>query len=228
MGGSLIFNNDLTIKNDVLNHLAEIFQQSPEICAIVIGGGKIAREFIKSARYFNADEALCDEFGIEVSRLNAKLLQTAIGQKSFPKIITNLQEAREGALWEKILIAGGFVPGQSTTSVTFELAEALHATDIIILTDVDGIYDKDPDKYKDAKKFDSITIHELEKIIYGEGGESQSAAGEYRIFDAISIQIFKRSKINVRLTNGQNFDSLKQLLIEKSYNSNIGTKIIPM
>ena len=228
MGGSLIYNNDLTIKVDVLNNLAEIFRQSPEICAIVIGGGKIAREFIKSARYFKADEALCDEFGIDVSRLNAKLLQTAIGHISFPKIITNLQEARENALWEKILIAGGFVPGQSTTSVTFELAEALHATDIIILTDVDGIYDKDPDKYKDAKKFDSISIPDLEKIIYGEGGESQSAAGEYRIFDAISIQIFKRSKINVRLTNGQNFQSLKQLLIQKSYDSNIGTKIIPM
>ena len=158
--------------------------------------------------------------------LNALLFQTALGDRSYPKIITNLQEAREAILWDKILIAGGFVPGQSTTSVTFELAEAIHATDVIILTDVDGIYDKDPHKHSNAKKFDSISIGNLESVIFGEGGASQSAAGEYRIFDAVSIQIFKRSHLNVRLTNGENFESLRQLLLQRLYHTPIGTQIL--
>ena len=41
---------------------------------IVAGGGKIARYFISHARSSGADESTLDELGIEISRLNAKLL----------------------------------------------------------------------------------------------------------------------------------------------------------
>ena len=97
---------------------------------------------------------------------------------------------------------------------------------VIILTNVDGIYDKDPRKHTSAKKFDRITISELEKVIYGEGGASQSAAGEYRIFDAVSLQILKRSNISVRLANGENIDQLKRLLVTQEFESGIGTEIL--
>ena len=41
---------------------------------LVAGGGKIARHFISHARSSGADESTLDELGIEISRLNAKLL----------------------------------------------------------------------------------------------------------------------------------------------------------
>ena len=40
---------------------------------VVVGGGKPAREYIGVVRDLGAGEALCDDIGIEVTRLNAKL-----------------------------------------------------------------------------------------------------------------------------------------------------------
>ena len=41
---------------------------------------------------------------------------------------------------------GGLTPGQSTTSVSLEVTEYINAEKLVILTDVDGIFDKDPKK----------------------------------------------------------------------------------
>ena len=226
IGGSLLFDNEYNIMQEKIVKFAEIIKDSEDIAAIIIGGGKLARNFIQAGRHLGADESLCDTFGIEVSRLNARLLITALKDHAYPDPITSLKDVRAFSLWNKILVAGGFIPGQSTTSVTFEIAESLHATDVIILTNVDGIYDKDPNKNPKAIKYDEISITNLEKVIYGETGNSQSAAGEYRIFDAVSLQILKRSHIQVRLSNGEDFKTLRKLLVDKAYESNIGTKIL--
>ena len=59
------------------------------------------------------------------------------------------------------------------------------------------------------------------------GGEiTQAAAGEYRIFDAVSIQIFKRSQINVKLINGENSADLQAVLNDSPESQSIGTKIL--
>ena len=41
---------------------------------VVVGGGKPAREYISVVRDLGAGEAQCDDIGIEVTRINAKLL----------------------------------------------------------------------------------------------------------------------------------------------------------
>ena len=225
-GGSLLFDDQNKIRDTHINDFVGILKDSPSVNALIVGGGKLARTYIQAARSLGASESLCDTFGIEVSKLNARLIITALKERAYPEPISDLREARENSLWNRILVAGGFVPGQSTTSVTFQIAEALNATDVIVLTNVDGIYDKDPRKHTSAKKFDRITISELEKVIYGEGGASQSAAGEYRIFDAVSLQILKRSNISVRLANGENIDQLKRLLVTQEFESGIGTEIL--
>ena len=226
VGGSLLFDNNLEIREEVVKKFAQILRKAKSVVSVVVGGGKLARTYINAARTLHSGESLCDTFGIEVSRLNARLLISALEDRAYPEPITNLKEARSYALWNKILVAGGFVPGQSTTSVTFEMAEALNATDVLILTNVDGIYDKDPNKFSTASKFDEINIPKLEVVIYGEGGSSQSAAGEYRIFDAVSLQILKRNHLDVRLINGENFEDLQKLLVAEDFENSIGTKIL--
>ncbi|WP_457559114.1 UMP kinase [Candidatus Harpocratesius sp.] len=225
IGGSLLFDSSLSLQLTKLSKIVEILQEAKNIAAIIIGGGKIARKYIQAARKLNANESLCDTFGIQASRLNALLLITALGSHAYPTVMTSPNDISQAALSQRILVSGGFIPGQSTTSVTFQIAETLEATDVIILTDVDGIYDKDPNKHPDAIKFDSLSISELEQVIYGTGGKTQAAAGEYRIFDAVSLQILKRSRLQVRLTNGNNFSSLRSLLVEENFSSLVGTKI---
>jgi len=124
----------------------------------------------------------------------------------------------------KVGIAGGFLPGQSTTSVVLQIAEAINVENLIILSDVDGIYDKNPKVNEDAKKFNTISTDELEKLILN-SKENQASAGEYRIFDAVSLQLFKRNDILVRLINGKKMDNLAKLLKENFKTSQIGTLI---
>ena len=61
---------------------------------IVAGGGKIARHYITHARSSGADESTLDELGIEISRLNAKLLIYALKGKAYPHPPTTLPEVK--------------------------------------------------------------------------------------------------------------------------------------
>lgn len=225
VGGSLLFEKG-KIRIQKIQEFAQTLQNTKNLAAIIVGGGDYARVYIDAARNFEAGESMCDTLGLEIARLNARLLISALGDIAYPEPIRTLEDARIAHLTEKIILAGGFVPGQSTTSVTFQIAETLKATDILVLTNVDGIYDKDPKKHKDAKKFDRITIDHLENVILGGGGETQAAAGEYRIFDAVSIQIFKRNTINVRLLSGENPEDIKKVLSGSTESKQIGTIIL--
>ncbi|MFX1394982.1 MAG: UMP kinase, partial [Promethearchaeota archaeon] len=80
---------------------------------------------------------------------------------------------------------------------------------LVILTDVDGIYDKDPKKFKEAKRFDHLNYSKLQEIILTSSNSKQATAGEYRIFDAVSLQILKRSNIKVLIVSGENLNNFK-------------------
>ena len=105
---------------------------------------------------------------------------------------------------------GGLQPGQSTTSVALEVAEFMNAEELVILTDVDGIYDKDPKKFDEAKLLKRLTYKELQEIIFNSFGDTQAAAGEYRIFDAVSLQILKRSNIKTIIMSGKNLKEFQK------------------
>jgi len=173
-------------------------------------GGSIARSYINAVRSFDANEALCDEFGIEVSRINSKLFIARLGEFAYPQVPKSLEELSIAKLFKKILVIGGLQPGQSTTSVAVEAAEYIKADELVILTDVEGIYDKDPKKNKNAKMLTRMTYDDVQKIIIDSSGDRQAAAGEYRIFDAVSLQILKRSKIKVIVISGNDLSEFKK------------------
>ena len=125
---------------------------------IIAGGGKIARYFISHARSSGADESTLDELGIEISRLNAKLLIYALKDKAYPHPPTTLPEVQNAVESGLVVVAGGLHPGQSTNGTAALIAEKVKAEEFLNATDVDGIYDSDPNKNKKAKKFSRIEI----------------------------------------------------------------------
>ena len=62
---------------------------------VVVGGGKPAREYISVVRDLGAGEAQCDDIGIEVTRINAKLMLSALGDAAYQRVPHNFQEALE-------------------------------------------------------------------------------------------------------------------------------------
>lgn len=158
---------------------------------VIAGGGKIARHYINTAREFGADEATLDSVGIEVSRLNAKLLIAALGETAFPSVPADLEAVYAAVSTGKVVITGGLHPGQSTNATAALIAEKVRASQFINATDVDGIYDSDPNKNKNARMFKKISVKECIKIL----GAENSAAGAYDLMDLVALKVIERSKL---------------------------------
>ena len=162
---------------------------------IVAGGGKIARHYITHARSSGADESTLDELGIEISRLNAKLLIYALKNKAYPHPPTTLREAKHAVDSGLIVVAGGLHPGQSTNGTAALIAEKVDAEQFLNATDVSGIYDSDPNKNPKAKLFKTIEMKNLKKLLIHE----DSVAGGYDLMDIVALKIIERSKIKTRV-----------------------------
>ena len=162
---------------------------------VVAGGGKIARHFISHARSSGADESTLDELGIEISRLNAKLLIYALKNKAYPHPPTSLKEAKHAVDSGLIVVAGGLHPGQSTNGTAALIAEKVKAVAFLNATDVKGIYDSDPNKSKKAKLFKTIELKKLRGMLVKE----DSVAGGYDLMDIVALKIIERSKIKTRV-----------------------------
>lgn len=162
---------------------------------VVAGGGRIARYYINLARELGADEASLDELGIEVSRLNAQILVYALGDAAYSHIPKNLHDVVIAVETGKIVVAGGLHPGQSTNATSAQIAEKIGASMFINATDVDGIYNVDPNKKKNAKMFKSIKIGELRNMLARES----AMAGTYDLMDIVALKVIERSKLNTRV-----------------------------
>ena len=185
---------------------------------VVVGGGKPARDYINVIRDLNGGEAQCDDIGIEVTRINAKLLLTALGDYAYQRVPHNFQEALEFSASGKIIVMGGTEPAHSTDAVSAILAEYIHADKLINLTSVDGMYNKDPNKYEDAELIKEITASEMMEFISGK----DTKAGTYEFFDMTAIQMIKRSSIETVIANGYTPENLTKVI----NGEDIGTKII--
>jgi len=203
----------------VLKDYATFLVKISKICQpiIIAGGGTIARHYISHARSSGADESTLDELGIEISRLNAKLLIYALGNKAYLHPPTTLQEVRHAVDDGLIVVAGGLHPGQSTNGTAALIAEKIKAEQFLNATDVDGVYDMDPNKFKKAKKFKRIELKNLKNILVHE----DSIAGSYDLMDIVALKIIERSKIKTRILKAS------PAIIEKAIKGgNVGTEII--
>lgn len=185
---------------------------------IVVGGGKPAREYIKVVRELECGEAKCDDIGIEVTRINAKLLLSALENKAYQKVPHNFQEALEYSSSGKIVVMGGTEPAHSTDAVAAILAEYVKADILVNLTSVDGMYTKDPNKFNDAELISEITASDMMEFIKG----NDVKAGTYEFFDMTAIQMIKRSSLETVICNGNKPENLKKAINGEK----IGTRVI--
>lgn len=225
IGGSLLFKDNKDINFQKITEFCDIVSQNNnyESVVIVVGGGVIARQYINFIRKYTNNEALADLLGINVSQINARLLISYLNELAYPIVPKSIEKFSIAYLSKKIIVMGGLQPGQSTTSVALEIAEYIQAKQIIILTDVKGIYTKDPDKYKDAELLEHTSHQELTQILFGKNNKKQASAGEYRIFDAVSLQILKRSHLKIQIGSGKDLSKFKAFWMGKI--QNIGTLI---
>ncbi len=215
LSGKIFGMDDVKVLKDYASFLVKISKICQPI--VVAGGGNIARHYISHARSSGADESTLDELGIEISRLNAKLLIYTLKNKAYFHPPTSLQEVKHAVDDGLIVVAGGLHPGQSTNGTAALIAEKIQAEQFLNATDVNGVYDMDPNKYKRAKLFKRIELRNLKNMLVHE----DSIAGGYDLMDIVALKIIERSKINTRILKAD------PKIIEKAIKGDdVGTKIV--
>jgi uridylate kinase len=212
-----IFGQDAQ-ENSIKKYAKMLHYISKKVQPVVItGGGKIARQYINLARNLGSDEASLDIMGIEVSRLNAKLLMVALRDQVYPQVPTDLEEVAIAAETGKIVVVGGLHPGQSTNATSALIAEKVKASRFLNATDVNGIYDSDPNTNKNAKLFKEITVKKCMEIL----GTTSSMAGTYDLIDIVALKVIERSHIPTRVLRSD-VTNIKNAINDKYW---IGTEI---
>lgn len=207
LGGSIAFPEgpDMCLIGDFSRKVKKLVSAGYDV-AVVVGAGSVSRTYTKKLRP-QMNEAFLDEIGIELARLNAKIIARSLGGK----YVTTLTAAMETVEEHLIPVMGGLTPGQSTDAVAAVVAEYLEADVLIVLTNVDGIYDRDPRKYPDAKKMDRMDFTELRKICE----TLEYSASDYPVFDFVAAKTVSRSEIRTVVCNGSKIRNFKEAISGK-------------
>lgn len=170
---------------------------------VVCGGGKIARYYIQTGRELTAGEGELDELGIQVTRLNARLLQLALKELAYDEVPATIEETASQGQVGHVAVMGGTTPGHTTDGVCAELAARVGASRIVNATSVDGVYSTDPRKNPEAVKYDRLSFQELEDMMVGGHG-----AGNSHVFDPLGAQIVSRCRIPVFIVAGRDLQDM--------------------
>ncbi len=166
--------------------------------AAIVGGGDVARQYINTARDLGATEYDLDTLGIDVTRLNARLLITALESSASPEPAESHEDARASLRRGEVAVMGGTVPGHTTDAVAALLAEMVEADLLVYATSVPGVFSADPNENETAEQYDRLTASELVDVI----SSIQIAAGSNAPIDLLATKIIERSGLRAVVLDG--------------------------
>ena len=223
-GEALMGDQEFGISSDVIasyaKQIKEIVDLGVEV-SIVIGGGNIFRGLSGAAQ--GVDRVTGDHMGMLATVINSLALQNSIEKLGvptrvqtaieMPKVAEPFIKRRAQRHLEKgrVVIFGA---GTGNPYFTTDTAAALRAiemeTDVVIkATKVDGIYDKDPVKFADAKKYEKVTYNEV-------------LAKDLKVMDATAISLCRENKLPIIVFNSLIEGNLKRVIMGE----NIGTTVV--
>jgi uridylate kinase len=186
---------------------------------VVVGGGPVAREYIGAARELGADEISLDRIGIEVTRLNARLLVEALGDAAVSHPIADVEDARDVFRRGDIPVLGGTAPGHTTDAVATGVAEHADADLLVYATSVDGVFDADPREDDTAQKLDRLSPSELVEVV----GEVELDAGSNAPVDLLAAKLLQRSGLRAIVLDGSDPERIAAAVA----GDHDGTDIVP-
>ncbi|AUV83278.1 UMP kinase [Salinigranum rubrum] len=206
----------------VERHAAVIESLATEGCelGIVVGGGGVARDYINAARDLGANEVQLDQLGIDVTRINARLLIAALGPRVDPKPAHTYEDAGDSIRRGDVSVMGGVSPGQTTDAVAAALAEYVNADLLIYATSVDGVYNTDPNVESTAEKYGSLSASDLVDVI----GDIEMNAGASAPVDLLAAKLIERSKMRTIVLDGTDPSRIEAAALRGEHS---GTDIVP-
>ena len=190
---------DVSTINSISKEVKKVYQSGYQIC-IIIGGGNIFRG-IKGASE-GIDRSTSDYMGMLATVMNALSFQSCLEKIKIPTRVQSaitMSQVAEPYIKRKavrhlekkrivIFAAGTGNPFFSTDTAASLRASEMNCSLIIKATKVDGIYNKDPIKYKNAKLLKRISYNEV-------------INNNLKVMDLTAISLAKESNIPIIVTN---------------------------
>ena len=223
-GEALMGEQEFGISSDVIASYARQIKEIADLgveVSVVIGGGNIFRGLSGATQ--GVDRVTGDHMGMLATVINSLALQNSIEKLGvqtrvltaieMPKIAEPFIKRRAQRHLEKgrVVIFGA---GTGNTYFTTDTAAALRAiemnTEVVLkATKVDGIYDKDPVKYADAVKYETVTYTEvLNKNL--------------KVMDATAISLCRENKLPIIVFDSLTEGNIKRVIMGEK----IGTTVI--
>ena len=193
--GSGNFGIDIDVVDRIARDVKEAHTCGSEIC-MVVGGGNIFRGLAGSAK--GIDRSTADYMGMLATVMNALALQAGLERVGLASRVqsaiamNNVCEPyiRRRAIRhmekDRVVIFGA---GTGNPFFTTDTAAALRAAEmscdaLLKATQVDGVYSADPKKVPDAKRYDSLSYHEV-------------LAQNLQVMDAAAISLSRENRIPI-------------------------------
>lgn len=212
LAGDKSFGIDFDAVAKISKEIVEVAQHGIQI-AMVVGGGNIFRG--SQAAAVGMDRPQADYMGMLATVINALALQDNLERLGLPTRVqtaVNMQEIAEPFIRRRalrhlekgrvvIFAAGTGSPYFSTDTAASLRAAEVGADCLLKATKVEGIYDKDPMKYEDAKKLSFVTYLE-------------ALSKQLKIMDATAFSLCMENSIPIIVFDILQEGNLKRLLID--------------
>ncbi|MSR86344.1 hypothetical protein EXS74_03030 [Candidatus Woesearchaeota archaeon] len=206
IGGSLI--NPEKLNTRFLKDLKKIIsKQKNRKIVLVTGGGYIAREYMHPFPKAREESLI----GIQCTQLHARLLSLLL--KDTEEISETWKQLKKEVKKERLVICGGFKEGIGMTSdgTSAEIAKLIKADLFINMTNVAGLYTKDPRKHKDAELISYISHKAFKEMI----DKHHEKPGQHFVLDQHAAKVCKEENIPVIILTGTK--NLEKVLKEKTF-----------
>jgi len=200
LAGEAGYGIDTQILNYIATEIKSLVEAGTEI-AIVVGGGNIIRG-VSAAQDGIIKRTSGDYMGMLATVINGVAIQEAlehIGLEARLQSAIDMHEIGESFIVRRarrhlekgrvVIFAGGTGNPYFTTDTAATLrASEIEADLLIKATKVDGVYDKDPEKYPDAVKLDSLSY-------------DRALSDHIRVMDDTAIALAKENKLPIVVCN---------------------------
>lgn len=174
LSGESLMNESENINKEKTKEIAELIKRVHDMginIGIVVGGGN----FFRGRSHQDMEAINADSMGMLGTTMNALALRDAFTKANLDNVIFSpfdfhelIEMQTEEELKEKykkgtvVIFSGGTGHIGCSTDTAASMKAIMIGADVIIkLTNVDGVYDKDPNKYQDAKMYKTLTHQQI-------------------------------------------------------------------
>lgn len=215
LGGSLIVPENINSK--FLEKFREIILKNTKKYKFVVvcGGGHIARIYIKGLenQSINKKKYLQSLLGVSTTRLNARFMTYFFGKDANKGIPHEMKQVESLLRKNDVVFCGAlrYAKNQTSDATAAKLANYFHS-DFINLTDVSGLHDKNPKKFKNARFIPVISYKDFLKMVE----KVDFKPGQHFVLDQTAAKIIKKYNVKTFIL-GPDMENLDNLLNNKHF-----------